>query len=123
LESGEDGARLLADAKVALGACDFVGTLGRFQDSMLLLRETFPGPLEKLNAYSTAFHPKGKATLVSQATRDRIAEANRLDVELYAFANRIFQARWAQMLEALPDNRKAQRFTANKGRPTRFVLQ
>ena len=51
-------ARLYDAAARNLRACVFVGVLDRFEESMLLLKETFPGPLRNFRSFADAPHPK-----------------------------------------------------------------
>ena len=125
LEEEDSNGDLLDAALRNLQACDFVGVLDKFPESMVLLRETFPGHLQRFSSFSLSLHPKrGGNAAPSPATLDRLRELNALDTALYAAARDIFDQRWALMLESLPEHRRHLRFRprGTGSGPRRFVL-
>ena len=121
-EGTRDGdARLLEAALDNLHDCAFLGVLDRFQDSMLLLKMTFPKQLRKFQSYKNEQHPKlpGDAPVHSQAALDKLKDLNNLDIALYEAAQALFDTKFEQMVASLPPAQQNRRFR-QKGRT--FVL-
>ena len=107
-------ARLYDAASQNLRACVFVGVLDRFEESMLLLKETFPGPLRNFRSFADAPHPKlGRRRAPDAAALARLRELNAVDQRLYDEAKVLFDARFASMLAATATS---QRFRKRGGR-------
>ena len=107
-------ARLYDAAARNLRACVFVGVLDRFEESMLLLKETFPGPLRNFRSFADAPHPKlGRRRAPDAAALARLRELNAVDQRLYDEAKVLFDARFASMLAATATS---QRFRKRGGR-------
>ena len=107
-------ARLYDAASQNLRACVFVGVLDRFEESMLLLKETFPGPLRNFRSFADAPHPKlGRRRAPDAAALARLRELNAVDQRLYDEAKVLFDARFAGMLAATATS---QRFRKRGGR-------
>ena len=114
-ESGD--ARLYEEAARHLKACAFVGVLDRFEDAMLLLKETFPGPLRNFRSFADAPHPKlGRRVTPGPLAVARLRLLNAVDQRLYEEAQSLFDARFAGMVAA---TRTTQRF---RKRGRRYVL-
>lgn len=51
-------AKMLQVAKSRLWNCAFIGIMERYEDSMLMLKHTFPQGLKRMKSYATNPHPK-----------------------------------------------------------------
>jgi len=51
-------ANMLRVAKSRLWSCAFIGIMERYEDSMLVLKHTFPQGLKRMISYATNPHPK-----------------------------------------------------------------
>lgn len=87
LPSDED----LIVAKAHLEDCTFVGLTERFSESLWMANHTYGWSLGQGEHANTSPH----VALVSDELRQRIAEANRLDMALYEHAQELFQQRLA----------------------------
>jgi hypothetical protein len=100
----------LERAKAKLRDCAFFGLVERFEDSMDLMCHTFGwppvGPVQKLRVAPHRDREQLDDTLLK-----RVAELNDQDIELYAFAERLFDER----LKAMEAN--LARDAARTGRP------
>ena len=91
-----------------------MGVLDRFEESMLLLKETFPGPLRNFRSFADAPHPKlGRRRAPAAAALARLRELNAVDQRRYDEAQVLFDARFASMLAATATS---QRFRKRGGR-------
>ncbi|MCB0207982.1 MAG: sulfotransferase family 2 domain-containing protein [Anaerolineae bacterium] len=88
-------------AKKRLSQFTFLGLTERFQDSLFLLAYTFGWPPHQtapwLNAAPTRLH----GNQLAPQTLDKILEYNRLDIELYAYAQQLFEERFNHMCHDL----------------------
>ena len=83
----------------------------RYEDSMLVLRRTFPQGLQRFDRYMDSLHPHtGRKAAITQDQIERIRAMNQVDTELYEFAVGLFNARWASMLAQLSPEEARQRF-------------
>jgi hypothetical protein len=72
------------------GHFSVVGITERFDESLLLMGRTYGWHLPGYHVYNVnPRRPRGRK--VSQRIRERIAEHNRFDAQLYAFANELFE--------------------------------
>ena len=82
----------------------FFGLSERFQDSLYLLAYTFGwqpiGDFQKLNVAPLKPHRRD----ISPDTLNRIAAKNALDMELYKYAQQLFETRVSRMTQELLDN-------------------
>jgi len=102
---------ILMKAKENLEAMKFIGLTERYTDSMLLLKYTFPDHLKTFNTYTYSKHPHdGKSGSVEEETIERIKELNRLDIELYDYAQQLFYQRFTNMLKTLSEEKQKERF-------------
>lgn len=89
----------LERAKAKLRSCAFFGLVERFDESMALLCHTFAwppvGPVQKLMVAPE--ERQGGREELDDSTRARLVELNQQDMELYQFAERIFDERLAAM--------------------------
>mmetsp|Transcript_49843 Transcript_49843/g.63850 ORF Transcript_49843/g.63850 Transcript_49843/m.63850 type:complete len:185 (-) Transcript_49843:165-719(-) len=111
-------ANMLKRAKKHLYTCAFLGLMERYEDSMLVLKHTFPSALAKMNSYSTSPHPKTKyVSKISEKEMELIAELNQLDISLYAHAKDLFERRFQSMKQSLPrDKAKLAFISTNNGK-------
>lgn len=100
--AGESDDDLLAAALRNLERCAFVGTLARFTDSMLLLKETFPRELRGMTSYRTELHASealgGPPRTYPDELLDELRKRNRLDAAVYARAQELVAARFDDMV-------------------------
>jgi cephalosporin hydroxylase len=88
---------LLNIAKRHLAEFPFFGLAERFEDSLKLLSYTF-GWLPVIQYESLNVSPdKDRHQAIPQSTIEKIKEANRLDILLYEYAQRLFEERMQQM--------------------------
>ena len=95
--------KLLEDAKKHLLECVFVGIVEKFEESLFLLYYTFGWrPLSA--AWKLNPSPKrSKSQDLPSETLNEIKKCTKLDSELYAFANQLFDQRYSQMVEDLKE--------------------
>jgi hypothetical protein len=87
---GKLPARALDDAKANLREFAFVGIQERFEESVVLLQRTLSlGPVPYVNRHVSMGRPAVDA--ISEEQRALIADHNRLDMELYSFAQGLFE--------------------------------
>jgi len=98
------GERMLGVARARLTGCAFVGLMERYEDSMLVLKRTFPSSLKGMTSFASSPHAKGKGPErpISAGELASLRELNALDVVLYAHAAELFEARLTSMRDALP---------------------
>jgi len=117
----EEESRMVSAAKENLRRCALIGLMERYEDSMLILRNTFPLGLGRMDRYSNSPHPKtGVQVEVTKEQTERIRVMNSADVELYDYARELFQSRWDSMLGQLSETEAKLRFRKRSGRA--FVL-
>jgi hypothetical protein len=95
---------MLVQARAHLDGFAFVGLTEKYDRSLALLCRRFGwshAPREHLNATAQ----RTRREDLDAGTLQRILDANRLDVELYAYASRLFEARAAAA--AIPDQAAA----------------
>jgi hypothetical protein len=108
LESQFSEMELLALAKEHLDHFKFVGLTERFQDSVLLLCYIFGWyPIVEYQNLRVSPHKRQRNPL-DQATIEAILEANQLDLELYEYAQRIFEENFTQMVKTLTERYEPQ---------------
>jgi hypothetical protein len=90
----EDRTPSLEEAKEILSQLDFVGITELFDESMQLFEAVFDIPPI---AHYTTRNVAPKRTHISQATRDRIAELNAADIELYYYGKALVEERIRQL--------------------------
>ena len=117
---------MFTSAMANLRGCAFIGLMERYEESMLVLRHTFPRGLGRMQSYATSPHAKsGKVAKLSEAGMTQLRELNHLDRRLYAEAINLFEARLASMRTALPPKVAALRFATRQRDPrarSTFVL-
>lgn len=88
-------------ARKRLSQLTFLGLTERFQDSLFLLAYTFGWPPHlnppRLNTAPTRL----QQDQVAPKTLDKIREYNQLDIELYAYAQQLFEDRFTRMCHEL----------------------
>ena len=88
---GSNDEAMLQVAMANLRTCAFIGLMENYQDSMLVLKYTFPSGLSRLRSYSTSAHPKNKnQRVISDEQKERIRQENILDIQLYDLARQLF---------------------------------
>ncbi|MEP7293782.1 MAG: sulfotransferase family 2 domain-containing protein [Chloroflexota bacterium] len=91
----------LEHAKEVLEQMEFFGITERFDDSIQLLFHRFgwapPLVYERLNVG----HERKSAESYPPALIDRLVECNRLDIELYEYGKKLFEARYRQFIADL----------------------
>jgi len=90
-------------AKEKLRSCAFFGLVERFEESMALLCYTFGWPpVGSVQKLMVAPEDRtGTAAALDDSIRQRLIELNQLDVELYEFAQRLFDERLSAMKKEL----------------------
>jgi galactose-3-O-sulfotransferase len=96
-------------AKNRLTEFVFVGLLEEFDRSMHLLSYTFGWPLVKIQSLNVS-PARMQREDIAPATLDALIALNELDLELYAFAQRLFKERYQQMVNALLDTNYERRY-------------
>ena len=92
---------LLERAKASLRAHDSIGLTERFDESLLLLGETFGWPLTQLlYVRKNTGKLRPKRPELTEAEREAVRASNRLDTELYRYAVEHFEQ---QLREQVPD--------------------
>lgn len=87
-----------------LDAMPFFGLVERFEDSMALFTYTFSfAPIQQVERKNTARVPRPQREQVAPRLLDRLHELNQEDAALYAYAQRLFAARYNRMLVELLD--------------------
>jgi hypothetical protein len=135
LRDDERGREALALAKRRLHSMDFVGLGSRFHDSVTLLswwlglpplNVTCEASMERPNHAQSSLSAtlsmmKGSKSRprLSSAAEAELKRQNALDVELYAEAERIFEARWLKMQEEAPERIQADRYRCQPTRTER----
>ncbi len=105
---GHGDAAALERAKKRLDAFDFVGVTEGFDDSVRLLSRLIglPGnPSAQRTNTAPESERAARADRYDAATLEAIAEANRLDLELYDHARSLFEERYRQAFEQAPSVR------------------
>lgn len=120
---GEMTEEFLERAKANLATYDVVGLQERFDESLLLLAETFGWSTPY---YSSRNVSEGRPRIdqLDAATRKLVADANVLDMELYAFGKDLFERRLRAEGPAFA--RRVERFrrkNRNRGRLRRATLK
>jgi GT2 family glycosyltransferase len=88
---------LLQLAKDRLKQFAFIGLTERFWESLQLLTYTFRRePFQEIPRLNVS--PEIELEPIPKATLEAFMERNRLDDELYRFAERLFEERWSQMV-------------------------
>jgi len=96
--SGQD---VLEIAKESIDRFAFVGLLERFQDSLFLLSHIFGWrPILNSRKENASAAKKSYANLPA-STLDRLRESSQLDIELYEYAQAIFNQRYGEMCQTL----------------------
>lgn len=119
-----EGRAMLQLAKQRMATMDFVGLTSRFHDSITLLSWWLGLPPLNVTCSSNLERKLGlKANLTMDAPplglsaegRRVVADQNALDMELFAFAQKLFEQRWALMLARAPERIASDRYTCHKG--------
>ncbi|MEB3356646.1 MAG: sulfotransferase family 2 domain-containing protein, partial [Synechococcales bacterium] len=101
-------ANVLELAKENLANLDFFGVCEQMQASIILFCHKFNLPPKKFDLFLNRHEQnKGKETLFSPEDIEVIRENNKYDLELYAFANNLFNQRISSMLEQLSRDQKS----------------
>lgn len=91
----------LSLAKEHLDAFDFIGITECFHDSLELLAYTFGlFPIQDYPVLQAAPREEKSEEVLPQVL-ERLAEANRAEIELYEYGKKLFQQRWEQMKMAI----------------------
>jgi len=91
----------LERARKKLLECRFFGLVERFEESMFLMAHTFDwGPIGRVQKLMVAPSQPAREELAADVV-SRIHELNRLDIELYAFAQQEFERRLSAMHQDL----------------------
>jgi len=116
----EESTRMFVAAKENLERCALIGLMERYEESMLVLRRTFPAGLGRMGQYTNSPHPKtGFQVEITSEEVQRIRELNDMDIRLYQYASTLFQDRWESMLSQLTPDQESMRF---RKRGNSFVL-
>jgi hypothetical protein len=99
LQSDLSAEEILENAKQQLLKCTFFGLTERFEDSLILLHYTFSWkPYNSMIKLNIA--PDSLEELSSEAKKE-LEQKTKLDIELYKFAQSIFDTRFDQMVKHL----------------------
>jgi len=105
-------------AKEHLRECAFFGLTERFQDSVNLFAYIFRlPPMREIPKLRAAPKRSDRTQLSSQAL-DRLYELNQDDIELYAYAQELFEDRYTRMREELQ-----KRFSDGNGADTQSTIE
>jgi hypothetical protein len=103
-------------AKRRLNEFAFVGILEEFDRSMHLLSFTFGWPLTTVQSFNMA-PTRIKREDVAPAILDALAALNQLDLDLYAYAQRLFNERYEQMMNELLAHNYERRYSKDRPQP------
>jgi hypothetical protein len=87
----------LERAKERLASYAFIGLTERFDESLQLLRHTFNWPEAKSHIDQNMTPGRLRREELTSSAQQLLIQTHDLDLELYHFAKRLFEARLAQM--------------------------
>jgi hypothetical protein len=96
--------RLLAEAKRKLESHAVVGLTERFDETLLLLRDAFGWPRRRTTYRRMNVGSAGRRSGLGDRDREAVRASNELDIELYEFAQELFESRLAERVSD-PDRR------------------
>jgi hypothetical protein len=111
----------LARAKTRLAAAAFVGFQERFDDSLLLLADTFGWPPPESVARLNVTPKDVPGPSISGEWIEAVREANAVDIELYSFAGRLFKKRFRTMVERAAEALECQPEAIRRAELVRFI--